>query len=49
MRIKKIGLFCGAKLFRKSDWKRYPLFEVQRRGFAAVGFSIGPILFWDGH
>jgi len=43
MKIRKIGLYCGERLFSRDSWRRYPLFG--RRKF---GFNIGPILFWDG-
>ncbi len=41
----KVALYCGARLFRLSDWKDYGLFrKLDKKWF----FSIGPVLFWDG-
>lgn len=40
----KIGVFCGERWYSPRSWRRYPLFHV----YAGGGFSIGPILFWDG-
>jgi hypothetical protein len=51
MKIKKIGVMCGAKWYRRSDWQLYSLFWWCRPKSAdgrTVGFGIGPILFWDG-
>lgn len=43
-----VGIMCGSKLYRLSDWKLYPLARIFKteRGTRAVG--IGPILIWDG-
>lgn len=43
MKIRKVGLYCGAKWYRLDDWKTYGLF---RKG--STSFNIGPFLFWDG-
>lgn len=43
LRIRRVGVFCGAKWYRWSDWKLYGLYQN-----LGVGFSIGPIIFWDG-
>lgn len=45
MKIRKVGLYCGERLFSLESWRRLPLFRKLR---TAKGFSIGPILFWDG-
>jgi hypothetical protein len=40
-----MGLYCGARLFRLSDWRVYGVFrKLNDKWF----FSIGPVLFWDG-
>jgi hypothetical protein len=51
VRIRKVAVYCGARWYRLSDWKLY----LGEFGFVRVlkdkgfkGFSIGPILFWDG-
>ena len=45
--IRKVGVYCGSRWYRISDWKLYlKEFGLIRR--VESGFSIGPILFWDG-
>lgn len=49
MGVKKISLFCGERFWSRASWKRYPLFTIRKDHVGIpVGFSIGPILFWDG-
>lgn len=38
---RRIGLYCGERLWRARSWKRYGLFK-----HTGTGFSIGPVLFW---
>lgn len=39
-----VGPYCGARIYRLSDWKMYGLFQK-----TGSGFSIGPIFFWKEH
>jgi len=54
MKIRKVGLYCGERLFSLNSWRRYrPVFRfvyghVSRGKNGKFGFAIGPILFWDG-
>lgn len=49
MPVKKISTFCGARWYRLRDWKMYPIFKIRTDSVGIPnGFSIGPILFWDG-
>lgn len=42
-----VAAYCGSKWYRLSDWKMYlGQFGLIRK--IEGGFSIGPILFWDG-
>lgn len=41
IRDRHVGLYCGARLWRPSDWRVYGLY---RR--LPCGFSIGPVLIW---
>lgn len=42
---RRIGLFCGARLWRLSDWRSYGLFRKRPK---VNGFNVGPVLVWDG-
>jgi hypothetical protein len=46
VRIRKVGMYCGTRWYRLSDWKNYGF--LRYRKLSPRAFSIGPILFWEG-